>query len=85
MSGALAFRSYIALIVGIDRSGQGEVIDDPDALRAQGRDLRGIVGHQAYACEAQVTEDGGGRLIASLVGGEAQVEVGVQGIQAGVL
>ena len=58
---------------------------DVDAVRAQARHLRGVVGQQADPLHPEVGEDRRRRAVLAPVRGPAEVEVGLDGVPALVL
>ena len=58
---------------------------DLDAGLLDGVDFFGVVGDEADGSEAEVLEDGGGKLEVAAVGAVAEIEVGFDGVAALVL
>ena len=63
----------------------GDALGDGDASGLEGCDFFGVVGDEADLGEAEELEDLGGELVGAAVGGEAEFDVGLDGVHALVL
>src|SRR3546814_2210854 len=77
--------SDLELVVAVRGEAVADALVDGDAKAAERGDLLGIIGQQAHPAEAEVVEHLGGRQVDPLVGIEAELLVGVQGVGAAVL
>ena len=63
----------------------GDPLGDGDAVVLEVGDLVGVVGQQPDGRDAEVAQDLGGGAVVAGVGGQPEVEVGVDGVAAAVL
>ena len=73
------------MVVGTDPDDQGHLLDDVESELTQLSDLIGVVGQQAHALDPEVGEDAGGGGVVASVGGEAEGEVRVDGVEPALL
>ena len=79
LSAEVALEGFLRLDLG------GDALGDGDACGLKCGHLFWIVGHEAHAGDAEELEDGGRHLVGAAVGGEAELDVGLDGIAALVL
>ena len=80
---ALGLQVGDVVVVGV--RGQRHLLDDGYAVALQAVGLGRVVGHQPHRGDTEVLEDLGGGAVVAGVGGQAQVEVGVDGVATAVL
>ena len=85
MPAARRLGAQIALVVPVRREDVGHALGDGDAAAIERGDLLGVVGQQADAQEAQLAQHLGGREVDALVGVEAELLVGIDGVETGIL
>jgi hypothetical protein len=75
----------VALEGGFGGDGGGDSLGDADAGGLEGSDLFGVVGDEADGGDVESLEDFGGELEAAVVGAEAELLIGFDGVEALVL
>jgi hypothetical protein len=85
MAQLLAFRREIAGVMRVGRDLDGGAGIDLEAEMAQRLDLGGVVGEQVERSDAKPVQDAGGDAVLALVGGEAEMRVGLYRVEALVL
>src|SRR4051794_348297 len=85
MAHPLSLRAQVALVVRIRDRLERHAFDDlePEAFEAAA--LRRVVGHQAHRRDAEVDEDLRADAVLPAVGGQSELQVGVDGVVALVL
>ena len=82
---AVALGLEVLVVVRSDADEQRHLLDESRPKLAQLGDLVGVVGQQAHPLDAEVGEDAGCRRVVAGVGGQAEREVGVDGVEAALL
>jgi hypothetical protein len=76
------FGLEVAGVVLVGREVNGELLDDLEAVALEADDLARVVGHEPDPADAEVKEDLGAEAVVSEVHGEAELEVGFDGVEA---
>lgn len=82
-AGTLRFE--VAPIGVVGRHFEADLFDDIQAVDAQSCGFLGVVGEDADAVDAEIAEDLGAGAVVAFVGGEAEGEIGIDGVHAFVL
>ena len=85
MTHAIALGHQVADVVGVGPHRQRHALDDVQAVPIQTDALGRVVGEQPHRPDAEVDEDLRTDAVVAGVRGQAQLEVGVDGVVAGVL
>ena len=67
---------------GFECSVERDPFDDVETESLQAAVLHGVVGHEAHGGDAQVDEDLGADAVLAVVHGQAELDVGVDGVVA---
>jgi hypothetical protein len=81
----VALRAEVGAVVVGGGDLDGELLDDLEAVAGDGVDLLGVVGEEAHLADAEVEEDLRAGAVLAEVGGQAELEVGLDGVGALVL
>ena len=85
MAHPVALGHQVADVLGVGAHRQRHALDDVQAVAVQADPLGRVVGQQPHRPHAEVDEDLRADAVVAGVGGQAELEVGVDGVVAGVL
>lgn len=75
------FGFEIAGVVFVGLLFDGDLLDDFEVMAFESDDLSGVVGHQADFADAEIGDDLGADAVVAQVHGEAELEIGFDGIE----
>ena len=78
----VALGAQVGLVVRVGHVLDRDLIGDRQAVAGQAGDLLGVVGEDADRGQPEVDEDLGADPVVAQVGGQAEPEVGVDGVEA---
>ena len=76
------FRLQVTEVVGVGCHLDGHVLDDLESVGPESHTLHGVVGEQSHLMDAQVAQHLGSAAVVALIGLEAEVDVGIDGVEA---
>ena len=79
---ALGLGAQVALVVGVGHVLDRDLLADAQPVALQAVDLLGVVGEDPDRAQPEVDEDLGADAVLAQVGGQAELEVGVDGVEA---
>lgn len=82
MAGFVAFGFEVFLVVGVGGNFDGDVVHYFEAVADEADAFFGVVGEEFHFGDAEVVEDLGADAVVAGVHGEAEVEVGLEGVHA---
>src|SRR5258708_2536685 len=85
VSHLLFFRLQVVLHIRVWLNLAGNALYHADAGVLQRRYLRGIVGEQAYLAHTKLMQDLARELVLTLIGGKAELDIGLHRVEAAVL
>src|SRR5262245_40192446 len=78
---AVALGRQVALVVGVGLDDERHAVDDLEAEALEAAVLRRVVGEEPHRRHAEVDGDLGADTVLAAVGGEAELEVGIDGVE----